>query len=188
MMANEFNLRVYADGRLCIPSKVLNKYRELANHRYSPTNHSSKVLEIATLADKAVVKWGHRKPKSSDSARYDLSGRDRVLFGKFTPGTLHRCTVTKSAITIDTRHAWYGDGQVKVRTVSAKKPAKKVETPPKAKRKPRRPRSLSLEAQFEAAFRVKLCEILTEPQFAEVTLEEVAKVIPDLTLREILSS
>lgn len=186
-MAHEFNLRVYADGRLCIPSKVLNKYRELANHRYSPTNHSSKVLEIATLADKAVVKWGHGKPKSRDSARYDLSGRDRVLFGKFTPGTHYRCTVTKSAITIDTRRSIQEDGEVEVRTVSAKKPAKKVETPPKAKRKPKRTRSLTLEAQFDASFRVKLCEIVAQ-DFPEITLGDLAKVIPDLTIGEIVSA
>ena len=113
----------------------------------------------------------------------------------FTPGTHHRCTVTRSGISIDTRRAIQQDGKVKIKTVWAKKPKAKVKEIPARipviapKRKPGRPRKVtSLEKQFEASFRVKLCEILATPQYAGITIEQLAKVMPDLTVREILSA
>jgi hypothetical protein len=94
----------------------------------------------------------------------------------FKPGQLFKVHVNAVAISVSV---------TKARDTPKKRKARPIKA---TKRKPKPIRSLTLEAQFEAQFRVKLCEILASPEYADITIEQLAKVMPDLTVREIVSA
>jgi len=182
-------VRVYADGRLCIPSTVLDEWREKRAKRKQALNK----IWVSSCVDGAlkgtVLITAEQCSGSSvlSSKSYDLSVRHRVLFGppkgvkQWKPGQLLAYNVNALGIHIE----------VPIEYETKPKPVVKQQAPVF---KPPTPRSRvqkspkSLEQKFNAAFRVNLCAVLALPEYRSLTLGDLAQAFPDLTVGEIVSA
>lgn len=190
-------VRVYADGRLCIPASVLNQFRNVSKQ-------GKKTVWVSHFDHldhtQVMLTWG--KPDGSGvrtTGEYDLSVRDRVLFKapgalpKFKPGQTF--TFSVRAVGVFVSIAVHKRGKSPYQIL----PATKVKKPAKPKRpvahearnranfKAVKTAGL-LQARFEDRFRANLCKILKDPKFGGITLEQLAKLRPELTIGEIVSA
>ena len=176
MTSNVFICRVYADGRLCIPAPVIRRYREL-------TGDFRKSLFIGPYKN-IENSWMHVMWRAGTGSfkEYDLSIRGRVLFGHYKPGKTYETTVSKKGIFIQIGKASgpnRGDGTpIELRSKKAKKK--------KATKKLRPDRIATLEAEFEELVRERLVKML-QTELTGVTLAQLAAVMPDLTIGELMN-
>ena len=76
-------VRVYKDGRVCVPAPILREaWGQRARSRKTPAKGLPNTVFIIELPRSWILSWA----KTPGSVPFDLSVRDRVLFGKFTPG------------------------------------------------------------------------------------------------------
>jgi len=191
MTENQFTARVYADGRLCIAAPVLQRYAEL-------TGEHRKVLFIGPYKN-IENSWVHIlwRPVTGSFKEYDLSVRGRVLFNApprsrpYKPGTTYPVTVSKKGIFIQIGKASgdnYGEGTP--REVRSTKPPKKKGTKRPARRIPRTPKKSprridKLQAEFEGLVRERMVKLL-QTDMSDVTLAQLAAVMPEITVGELI--
>ena len=163
MATDKHKVRVYTDGRLCITAPILRAYAEAAGLKGLP-----KTVYVTKKNPKHwVLSWNRR---SVSSHAYDLSVRERVLFGRFEPEMAWTAHITKEGLEIQT-----GSNGVR-------KKAKKKQPRKKAKKR--------LTPRRRADYSPKVGSV--QAQFDREVVRQVAKVIredfPDATLSELLAA
>jgi hypothetical protein len=168
-------VRVYADGRLCITAPILKKYAAACGIKTMP-----KAIWISEITkDRGqIVSWVRltwKKPSKIATKKHDLSVRERVLFGSYDAGELFEATVSKKGIFID-----LGRRNAKVLTKEA--------APKKPKKRKSRFTS-KWQTRFEKSVRKHILDEIRE-NHKDATLEELVAVtqekFPGITVGEII--
>jgi len=159
-------VRAYADGRICLPPQLLRTLWGLfvAQDKFRVLSVPRKALYIAQDAERHVyrVSWEAAVPEGwSPATKYDLSVRDRVLFGAFQPGK-------------EFPIQWSDHGTVWIAAKGNAKTKAKVPT-------------FSIEDELEKRVRQIRGSVLRD-QFPNMTLADVAKACPGITVGEILGN
>jgi hypothetical protein len=183
-------VRVYADGRLCIPAGVLTAFRKSSKKSRQAVWVS--LFNNGTGNPHILLTWNECTGSAvRSSKKYDLSVRDRVLFqapkdlDSFRHGQEYGYQINALGVHIDLGP----QTSSKIAQGPTDQPKAVSSKAPKArKRSSRRQASTSLEQKFNAAFRVNLCWVLALPEYRSLTLGELAQAFPDLTVGEIVSA
>lgn len=189
-MSSNSQVRVYADGRICVPAPLL---REAARNIFAPSPETGdpeipNKVWIACRGQDTVVSWD----KLADGIEYDLSVRERVLFGSFPRNKVFSVQVFDNGSIIifntvpfmrrDTTRKRRSMAKAKAKTKTKAKTAKPSTAKPKAKRS--RPASKS---DTSRQIRAEAVSILVD-RYPQLTLTDLARYMPEVTVGELLQS
>lgn len=176
--AQTHELRVYTDGRLCVPAPLLRKYAEAAGLRKIPRG-----IYVRKRKGGWTLSW---TPHPS-AKKHDLSVRDRVLFGRFPKQDKWQATVAQDQLLIEPA------GQPAPKASKKRRPRAKRKAPSQVGSRPSKTVHLvqSLESALHQQTKKRVAAILKN-EFEDASLLDVALVVgknfPSLTIGDILSA
>jgi len=191
------HVRVYSDGRLCVPAPVLKEAAQAAGKKKLPRS-----IWVGALDGEIFLTWDRShlgsyfktEEEAEEAARkyllkeYDLSVRQRVLFGSYPKGRTFPVQVTSSG-NIVIRGANTRDAVLRDRSPSTEGSTKGMALTLRAmKAKDRKSKKKSLKQTWkdmDHKVRLQVAAMLRK-EYPEATVAEIARSLPDLTVAELV--
>lgn len=184
-------VRVYNDGRLCVPAPVLREAAQKAGKRKLPRK-----IWIGPTADgDMLLAWDRFSPQVmkiykthgfGEPKEYDLSVRERVLFGSYPKGRMFPVYITSGGnILISGAHT--KDALLRDRdpTPDPARTAHTLAALAKAKKRGKKHNFKKAKKDMDRQVRLHVAKVLRK-EHPDATVAEIAKSLPELTVAELV--
>lgn len=175
------HVRVYSDGRLCVPAPVLRAAAEAAGKKKLPRS-----VWVGPTTDGDMLLTWDRFPQvmKPGPKEYDLSVRERVLFGSYPKGRTFPVQITSGG------HIVIKGAHTKDALLQDRSPAQTAHTVAglrvsKARKKRGKYDFKKAKKDMDRQVRLHVAKVLRK-EHPDATMAEIAKSLPDLTVAELV--